>query len=106
MDFQDYFTNNLIKENNLSIIMPNYVLIDSSTKVFRGDILKYFDEENNQKGIGILIKKYPEYYLLKNFNTGKLWRVYKKDYTFYKKDNYDSDISDFFRNNVIINKII
>jgi len=68
-----------------------YKKVDADTRVLKGDYLKYFDEYGKVKGVGVLVKKvvhpiFPltaSYYILKNINTRRCWKVNSRRYEFY-----------------------
>jgi hypothetical protein len=94
--------------------MVKYILIDDKNKAFNGDIIKYLDEWEQQKGIGVLLKKVEDpfkpltesYYLLRDINTKKIWKVKCNRYTFYKKDNSVSDISSLFTEHPLFQSVV
>ena len=78
--------------------------VEEITKVYPGDYLYYFDEYEEQQGAGALVKKvtheiYPltkSFYVLKNINSGRCWKVNTRRYTFFvKRHNTSSfDLND------------
>ncbi len=88
--------------------MTEYIPVTCETKVFRGDYLKYFDEFEKCIGCGVLVRKVIDpirpltssYYLMKDINTKKVWKVKCNRYKFFKKDHTSpyktSDISELF----------
>lgn len=71
----------------------DYKILGKNDKIFSGDYLKYYDEYDECKGCGVYVKKVIDsykpltnsYYLLKNMNTGKYWKVKCCRYTFMYK---------------------
>lgn len=69
----------------------SYKKVDGETTVFPGDYIMYYDDDGNVVGSGALVKKqintvFPltkSYYVLKNLNTGKTWKVNCMKYDFY-----------------------
>ena len=94
----------------------SYVPVNCDTKVFRGDYIKYYDEWDKCIGCGVLVKKVIDsakpltnsVYIMKDLNTKKVWRVKCNRYKFFKKDHttgYQSDISDLFETNLLLQSI-
>ena len=72
-------------------IPKNYNQVTFDSKVFSGDLIIYYDEFNKMVGSGVLVKKQVDplcpltksFYILKNINTGKCWKVNSRRYNFY-----------------------
>jgi hypothetical protein len=75
--------------------MNNYIKLKEGDKIYPGDYVRYYDEWNEIKGSGILLKTVKNelkpltesYYLFKNINNGKTWKIKCNRYVFYYKRN-------------------
>ena len=98
--------------------MSDYTPVTTKTKVFRGDYLKYHDEWDKCISCGVLVKKVIDpirpltesYYVLKNINNGKTWKVKCNRYNFFKKNHAtkykESDISGLFATSELLQSVL
>jgi hypothetical protein len=101
-----------------SVNNDDYIPVTKDVRVFRGDYLKYHDEWNKCIGCGVLVKKVIDpirpltnsYYLLKNINTRKCWKVKCNRYDFFKKNHVtkykESDISGLFATSELLQSVL
>lgn len=95
--------------------MAEYTLITNNIKIFKGDFIKYTNEWGENIGYGVLVKKVIDpikpltesFYILKNINTNKYWKVKCNRYKFFKKsrNSYDSDIRSLFYSNSLFQNV-
>ena len=77
-----------------------YILLEDQ-KIYPGDFLKYYDENNVRIGFGAYVSKYTDelrpltrsYYTLINIKTKQKWKVYCHRYKFYILSHLDTNSS-------------
>jgi hypothetical protein len=95
--------------------MNKYIELKDGEKIYSGDYIRYYDEWNQIKGTGVLIKKIinnykpltESYYLIKNINNGRSWKIKCNRYKFYYKRNtgresnlFNSELIQSITNNI------